>query len=235
MHGRIVRDGVKLVLASVGVGLLIFSIFSLGYARSSDQDAAVLDQAMTKLARSLEPSPRFFDRLSSVCTVPLQFLQRGTHVIISTVLFPFRVLHRILARIGYTGSAFGKATDSTISWVSETASACAFWIINSMQTIAVFIGHKRDVVASAVRGPMVWIAAAVGACASFVNNTFGWLWSSCTGVYQYVAPSISGMASSGTKATKDTAGAFMSFVVTVYERLVASIFGRNEVVNDGPP
>ena len=107
------------VLAITGVGLLFFSIMSLGYARSSEQEAKVLDEAVSGLARSLQPN----HRIGKLIRIPFQAIGAAASAIFSTVLLPFQFVQHAIARFQYTYDAANKGIQVGITWIANTGTS----------------------------------------------------------------------------------------------------------------
>jgi hypothetical protein len=153
---------IHIVLASLGVGLLFFSLMSLGYARSSEQDAAVLDQAVSGLARSLQPNSRFGDRIWKALSVPINSVVAATSYFVSTVLLPFQFVQNTIARIENIGRAAGRALEGIFSWTSYNTAA-----------VLSYFGRNGKAVENALRAAALWVSRNVEAIVSFIAHYGG--------------------------------------------------------------
>ena len=155
---------------------MFFSVMSLGYARSSDQDAAVLDQAVSGLARSLQPNSRVVDRLWKMLSAPANAVLAITSYVISTVLFPFR----------QTSSAVGRALDAARMAILESYRASISWIACNADAIATYFGRNGKAVESSLRAAASWISRNLEAIVSFFAHYGGAVSNAVRGVAAFL-------------------------------------------------
>lgn len=92
-----------LVMALIGIGLLVFGLTALANSRATDQEAIIVEKALTTVVRNLHQSTA--DGLSMLLRAPGRFLSACLSFIISAVSFPFRMIveagHFGASNIGY--------------------------------------------------------------------------------------------------------------------------------------
>jgi hypothetical protein len=179
------------VLAATGVGLLFFSVMSLGYARSSEQDAKVLDQAVSGLARSLQPSPRLADRLWIVVSLPFRVVSTAAGAVFTTVLLPFQIVQVAVARIEYTGRAVSKAALVATTWMVGNCRHTMSWVNDGAAAISSSVTHYWARIVGIVLAPLSWFDGGMtGRLAtgldrywrSLPHDTVAWVWVSLDSV-----------------------------------------------------
>jgi hypothetical protein len=158
------------------MGLLFFSVMSLGYARSSEQDAKVLDQAVVGLARSLQPSYQFWDRLGNLVRLPFQAVRTVASTIFSTLLLPFHFVQHTLARIEYTYEATNKGVLAGVAWIS-----------NTMGLIAAAVSARGKSISGAFGGSMHFIASRINGVTAVLNGVWRWTETSFDSLYSWWA------------------------------------------------
>ena len=154
------------VLAATGVGLLFFSVMSLGYARSSEKDAKVLDQAVSGLARSLQPSHRLLDRVWTALTIPFRAVGSAASALFTTFLLPFHFVQYTVARIDYTRNAANKAMEIATTWTLEQSSMLISRSSGWVAAIRSALGSTSNVLGNVLWGTMDALATALGRVAS---------------------------------------------------------------------
>lgn len=150
-----VQPSISIVLAATGVGLLIFSVISLGYARSSEQEAKVLDAAISGLARSLQPSRlRFLEpsRLGNLIRRPFQVVGAAVSAIFTAVLLPFQFVQRTVARIEYTYGAATKGIHVGVTWLSNRAGTISSMASSYGKAISGAFFGSLGVVSTTIKG-----------------------------------------------------------------------------------
>jgi hypothetical protein len=129
---------------------------SLGYARSSEQDAKVLDQAVSGLARSLQPSPRLADRLWIVVSLPFRVVSTAAGAVFTTVLLPFQIVQVAVARIEYTGRAVSKAASVATTWLVGSCRHTMSWVNDGATSILSSVTHYWASIVGIVLAPLSW-------------------------------------------------------------------------------
>lgn len=168
-----VQPGMSMLLAATGVGLMFFSIMSLGYARSSEQDAKVLDEAVSGLARSLQPNPRLADRVWNVIVLPFRAVATASSAVFTTVLLPFKVVQLAVARFEYTRSAFIKALQVARTWFVEKTNVNFAWVTNGADALKSGVLAFGNSVGNVFFGSFSWVAATFGSVTSFPEGLKG--------------------------------------------------------------
>ncbi|CAB9500404.1 expressed unknown protein [Seminavis robusta] len=153
-----VQPGMTILFAAAGVGLLFFSVMSLGYARSSEQDAKVLDQAVSGLARSLQPSPRLTDRLWNVITLPFRAISTAVEAVFTTVLLPFHLVQRTVAQMKYTSQAASKAATTTTAWLVGNIQSTYAWVTTGATALSTSVNHYGNVIINFILAPISWLS-----------------------------------------------------------------------------
>lgn len=88
--GHAVRPVTTIFLTATGVGLIIFGLVSIGYARSSEQEAVLFETAV----RSLQANAVY--GVTRLMTWPYRQLQQFYPIVLSVVLYPFHLLQHLV-------------------------------------------------------------------------------------------------------------------------------------------
>jgi len=155
---------------------------SLGYARSSAHDAKVLDEAVSGLARSLQPSPRIMDRVWNLLALQVRGAANAVNAFFTTVLLPFHSVQYAVARIEYTSSAARKAAQATVGWIAGHSRASLKSIVGTCAAVS-----------SSFSRSFSWLQTTRIQVLSLLSNTCTILasWATCT--FEFVA-SVVGVA-----------------------------------------
>jgi hypothetical protein len=86
--GHAVKPATTVVLSSLGVGLLLFSVLAVGYSRSSEQEAALFESA----ARSLQSNAAY--GIMRIVTGPLRQVERIIELANRVVVSPRPILEQ---------------------------------------------------------------------------------------------------------------------------------------------
>jgi hypothetical protein len=164
---------------------------SLGYARSSEQDAKVLDQAVSGLARSLQPSPRLADRLWIVVMLPFRVVSTAVGAVFTTVLLPLQIVQVAVARIEYTGRAVSKAALVATTWLVGNYRHVMSWVNRGATAISSSVAHCWARVVGIVLAPLSWFDGGMTErlssgfdryWRSLPRDTVAWVWVSLDSV-----------------------------------------------------
>jgi len=90
--GHAIQPATHVVLTAAGVGLLIFGIVAIGYARSSEQEARLFERA----AKSLSNNASY--GIMRILTWPKRALESGFEKGASALTWPFRFVHEQTAK-----------------------------------------------------------------------------------------------------------------------------------------
>ena len=146
------------VLALSGVGLLFFSVVSLGYAtRSSEKEAAVFYDAVSDM----------LERLWGTVGLPFQVAGTALTAFFNTVLLPYHFVQRIVARIEYTGSAVNKALYIALNWTAERISSAVSVMSRYGSIVGNFIFGSVSSVKTAGTNVTTWTVGTWRALVSF--------------------------------------------------------------------
>ena len=100
-----------LVLSILGIGLVWFAISAFGKSRASEQEAAMVDKALSSMARSIQSSTR--EGVTAVASLPGRLLSMLAYVI----TFPFRLVERGFSGLGRTGESILSAVSNGLQFV----------------------------------------------------------------------------------------------------------------------
>ena len=143
---------------------MFFSVMSLGYARSSEQEAKVLDDAVSGIARKLQPNDRFWDRLGKLVWMPFHAVGAAASAVFTTMLLPFQFVQHTLTRIQYTYDAAQKGIQVGVTWVSTTAT-----------TIASSVSSGGESVRGAWWGSITFVTTNARRIASLFGTLWTWM------------------------------------------------------------
>jgi len=138
-----VKPSITILLAMTGVGLLFFSVLSLGYAtRPSEKEAAVFYDAVSGV---VEP-------LSNAICMPVRIMGSAVKTFFNTVLLPFHFMQRIIAQIEYTSSAANRAVQTAAGWAAGTFYAFCDRILSANNALSTSIAMHGSEIERAVSG-----------------------------------------------------------------------------------
>lgn len=149
------------MLALSGVGLLFFSVVSLGYAtRSSEKEAAVFYDAVSGILQ----------KLWGTVGLPFQVVGTALSAFFNTVLLPYHFVQRIVARVEYTGSAVNRALHIALNWSAGTIGSIMSSLSQYGSTIGNFVFGSVSSVKMAGTNVTTWTVGAWTAVVSFFSG-----------------------------------------------------------------
>jgi len=177
--GHAFRPTSTIVLTATGVGLLLFGVVAIGYAKSSDQEARLFETA----ARSMQTNATY--GMVQIVTWPGRAIQWAVRVCGYCLSYPFVVLQSSLVQLGgAVGSRVQRtsryATGSVARFLIATGQACSSRLERSRRHVSNWLGVALQGVAQYLNGSVVGAATrhlanaytvAAAATASFLIRT----------------------------------------------------------------
>ena len=112
-----VRPGLSTFLSLVGVALVLFGLSALANSRASDQEAAILEKAMSTFARNIQKTA--VEGISTVFSLPGRLLSACLSVLSAMVTVPLKVIHEGFVMVGKSGDAILRAVGNAMITVVQ--------------------------------------------------------------------------------------------------------------------
>lgn len=197
---------------------------SLGYAGASEQDAAVLDQAVSGLARSLQPNSKITDRIWTALSPSLDSLLSAMKVIGTMVMWPFHFISHTIVRVGYTSHATGRAIQLAIAWMLDTFQTTFSSVVGNAGEFMSMLSRNGKAVENAFRGAASWISRNVEAVWSLFSRYGGAAWSAIGTVVSFLS-NAPGTCSTWIRSVLESLASYLGRLDSTIEWTFRSVTG----------
>jgi hypothetical protein len=137
-----VRPGISTFLSIIGAGLLLFGLSALANARASEHEAAIVEKAMTTVARNLSTTTA--EGMGALLSLPGRVLSGCLSLLMSMASFPVKLIQRGLSRMGRTGDSAINAVASVVNLVGRFPGALYHSILSSVGQIGNLMGENAS-------------------------------------------------------------------------------------------
>jgi hypothetical protein len=137
-----VRPGISTFLSIIGAGLLLFGLSALANARASEHEAAIVEKAMTTVARNLSTATA--EGMSVLLSLPGRLISGCLSLLMSMASFPVKLIQRGLSRMGRTGDSAISAVASVANYVGSFPGALYQAMLSSVGQIGNLMSEKTS-------------------------------------------------------------------------------------------
>ena len=110
-----VRPGLSTFLSLVGVVLFLFGLSALANSRATDQEALIVEKAMSTVARNIQSTA--VEGIGALLALPARLLSACFTVLSAIVTFPLKMIHHGVSIVGQSGGAIVRAIAGTVYYI----------------------------------------------------------------------------------------------------------------------
>lgn len=110
-----VRPGLSTFLSLVGVALFLFGLSALANSRATDQEALIVEKAMSTVARNIQSTA--VEGIGALLALPVRLLSACFNVLSAVVTFPLKLIHQGVTIVGKSGDAIGRSIAGAVYYV----------------------------------------------------------------------------------------------------------------------
>lgn len=111
-----VRPGLSTFLSLVGAALFLFGLSALANSRATDQEAVIVEKAMSTVARNIQTTA--IEGIGALLALPARLLSACFSVLSAVVTFPIQLIHHGVSIVGKSGGAVVRAIAGTVTFVA---------------------------------------------------------------------------------------------------------------------
>lgn len=127
-----------LVLSILGIGLVWFAISAFGKSRASEQEAALVDKAVSSMARTIQSGAR--EGVTAIASPPARFFS----MLAAIITFPFRLAERGISGLGRTGENIISALSSAVHAVISLPGVVARAVMTQLERLGRSISERTS-------------------------------------------------------------------------------------------
>ena len=165
-----VRPGLSTFLSIVGVVLFMFGLSALVNSRASEHEAAIVEKAMSTVARNIQSTT--VEGVTALLSLPGRLLSACLSLLTSIATFPIKLIQRGFSTIGQSGEVTWKAIASAVGHLTRLPAALFRTTVTSIGHVGKSIsdGTSRAVAAVLATISASFVGVGVRAFVSSVNS-----------------------------------------------------------------
>lgn len=153
-----VRPGLSTFLSMVGVVLFLFGLSALVNSRASEHEAAIVEKAMSTVARNIQSTT--VEGISAILSLPGRLLSACLSLLTSIVTFPIKLIQRGYSTIGQSGKLTWNVMTSAVAYLTSLPVAL-------FRTVVTSIGHVGKSISDGASSVLAGVLATISA--SFIG------------------------------------------------------------------